>query len=134
MNAAAPPPGGDAVPSHAEFDVHQEEDVVAARSLVMVGIVGVAVGAVGVFFAGLVLVAGVGALHPSSAGPGGPKAASREISNIEQTPVRDTRQGLDLREDQLRELESWRWIDRDAGLAAIPIDQAIDIVVSEGAR
>ena len=38
----------------------------------------------------------------------------------------------DLRERQRRELESWGWVDRKAGIAKIPIDRAIDIVAKEG--
>lgn len=130
-DAPSGPRAGDAP---GDFCVHQEEDVMATGTLVAIGVVGVVVGAVGVFFAGLILVAGVGGLRPSLAGPGGPKAASPEISNVEQTLVRNTRAGLDLHERQLRELDSWGWIDRDAGVAAIPIQQAIDLLVSEGAR
>lgn len=125
MNAATP---------HAEFPVRQEDDVVATTTLVATAVVGIVIGALGVFFAGLILVAGVGALRPSFAGPGGEQPAPREISNIEQTPILDSRRGLDLREQQLRDLRSWGWVDRDAGVAAIPIEQAIDIVVSKGAR
>lgn len=118
---------------HGEFDVHQEDDVVSTRTLVMTGVVGVVIGAAGVVVAGALLVASVGALRPSLAGPGGPKSKGPEISNVEQTSVLDTQKGLDLRAQQGRELESWGWIDRDAGIAALPIDQAIDLVVSGGA-
>lgn len=117
-----------------EFVVRQEDDRISAPSLVATGIVGIVVGAFAVFVAGVLLVVGVGALRPTAAGAGGPKAAPPEIANVEQTPVLDTRRGLDLRARQARELETWGWIDRDAGIAKVPIEQAIDMIVSEGAR
>ena len=40
----------------------------------------------------------------------------------------------DLRTDQLGELREYRWIDRDAGTVAIPIERAMDLVVEERAK
>jgi hypothetical protein len=37
----------------------------------------------------------------------------------------------DLRDAQRRELAGWGWGDRDAGIARIPIDRAMDLVVKE---
>jgi len=37
----------------------------------------------------------------------------------------------DLRDAQRRELAGWGWVDRDAGIARIPIDRAMDLVVKE---
>jgi hypothetical protein len=114
------------------FDVHQEDDQVATRRVVHVALVGVLTGAVGVFCAGVILVASTGALRPKLAGPDGTRPSTAQISKVEQTPIRDTRRGLDLREAQRSELERWSWIDRSAGVATIPIDTAIDIVVERG--
>ncbi|MGD0674199.1 MAG: hypothetical protein ABSC94_02195 [Polyangiaceae bacterium] len=116
------------------FDVRQEDDEISTRLLATTAVIGVAVGAVGVFFAGALLAAETGRLRPTAAGPLGQTAASRTIANIEQTPVLDTKVGLDLRARQSRELEMWRWVDRDGGIASLPIEVAIDIIVSEGAR
>jgi hypothetical protein len=115
-----------------DFEVHQEDDQVATRSVIHVALVGVLTGAAGVFCAGVLLVASTGALRPNVAGPDGTRPSAPEISKIEQTPIRDTRRGLDLREAQRRELERWTWVDRSAGVATIPIDTAIDIVVERG--
>jgi hypothetical protein len=116
-----------------DFEVHQEDDVVAARSVALVGAVGIAIGAVAVVIAGVILTNVDGTVRPSGAGPGGPGAATRTISGIEQTPIWDTEVGVDLREKQRRALAGWGWADRDAGIATIPIDRAIDLVVSEEA-
>ena len=114
-----------------DFEVHQEDDVVPSRRLVRISIASLVVALVGVFFAGLSLVLHDGALQPSFAGPGGPGAAPHEISHVEQTPIWDTRRGEDLEREQRRQLQSWGWVDRDAGLARIPIDRAMDLVVEE---
>jgi hypothetical protein len=117
--------------SGVDFEVHQEDDVVSSSSLVRFGFVSVVIGAVGVFFAGWILVVVVGALRPSFAGPGGPAPAPREIAGIDQTPIWQTRAGEDLLERQRRELDRWSWVDRRAGIANIPIDRAMGLVVEE---
>ena len=117
-----------------DFAVRQEEDRVASGSLIRVGLASIVIGAAGVFFAGAILASQVGTLRPSAAGPHGPRRATRTLSQIEQTPIWETRVGIDLREAQGRELERWGWVDRDAGVAKIPIDQAMDIVAREVSR
>jgi hypothetical protein len=112
------------------FEVRQEEDAIAARSIARAGVVGVVVAAFAVAAAAALLVAVDGRLRPTTAGPGGPLPSRRTISGIEQTPILDTRVGLDLRAQQTDELRRWGWADRDAGLATIPIERAIDVVVS----
>lgn len=117
-----------------DYEVHQEEDVVASRSLLKIYVVSILVGALGVFFAGVILAASTGALQPSLAGPKGPQPALAQLSHVEQTPIRDSERGIDLRRAQLRELASWGWVDRKAGIAQIPIDEAMDVVVEESSR
>jgi len=114
-----------------DFEVHQEEDVVSSAAVLRVAVTSVVIGAIGVFFGGVILAAATGTLRPSFAGPGGPKPVGRTLSEIEQTPVRDTRTGLDLRDAQERELRRWGWVDRRAGVATIPIERAIDVLVAE---
>jgi hypothetical protein len=114
-----------------DFEVHQEADVVPAGILVRVGVVGIFVGVVGVFAAGLLLAVTVGSVQPSFAGPSGPAPVARTISGVEQTPIWQSKAGEDLRDQQRRELGRWSWVDRKAGLANIPIDRAMDLVVEE---
>jgi hypothetical protein len=120
----------------ADFEVTgQMDDVVAGRRLAQIGLASVIIGAVGVFFGGLIVCCSSGALRPSFAGRRGPQRAPDEISHVEQTQVWNAERGIDLRRAQLRELERWGWADRDAGLARIPIEQAMDIVAArEGER
>jgi hypothetical protein len=117
-----------------DFEVHQGRDVVDVRAIAITAVVSFLVGGLGVFFAGVILVATDGALRPSFAGPSGPRPVRRELSHVEQTMIEDTRTGIDLRERQRRELDGWGWVDRDAGVARIPIDRAIEIVAGRTSR
>lgn len=36
---------------------------------------------------------------------------------------------IEMREEQLALLARYRWIDREAGIAAVPIDRAMELVV-----
>jgi hypothetical protein len=117
-----------------DFAVRQEADEVASAKLLRVGIASIFIGALGIFFAGVVVVASIGAIRPNQAGPQGPRTAPRALSHIEQTPIWTARVGLDLRDAQRRDLESWGWVDRRAGIAKIPIERAMDIVAKEAPR
>jgi len=72
------------------------------------------------------------ALRRSFAGASGPRPAPRELSNVEQTPIWGSPLGEDLRARQRRELDEWGWVDRRAGIANIPIDRAMDLLVQRG--
>jgi hypothetical protein len=114
-----------------DYEVRQEPDDVATGSVIRIAVASVVIGAIGVLFAGVILVARIGALQPSFAGPSGPLPAPSEISHIEQTPIFTARAGIDQRDAQRRELDRWGWVDRKAGIARIPIDRAMDIVTRE---
>ena len=112
-----------------DFEPHQEEDLVPSGPIVRVSIVSVLVGAIGVFFAGLIVVAATGDIAPRVAGPGGTKAAPKEIGENEQTQIWKSERGIDLRDAQSAELERWGWADREHHVARIPIDDAMNLVV-----
>lgn len=69
-------------------------------------------------------------------GPGGapPAVAPRTIGSIEQTPITRTAVGLEAHDAQRDVLDAYGWVDRDAGLGAIPIERAMQIVAGEPAR
>jgi hypothetical protein len=112
-----------------DYEPHQEEDLVPTGPIVRVSIVSVLVGAIGVFFAGLIVVAATGSLAPSVAGPGGTRPAPNEIGEIEQTQIWRSERGIDLRKAQRDELERWRWADPEHHVARIPIEEAMQLVV-----
>lgn len=115
----------------AGFRVRQEDDEVDSRAVARVASVSVLIGLLGVVFSAWLLFEVEGTMRPNFAGARGPRPAPVQISRVEQSPIRESRRGIDLRDAQKRELELWRWIDRGSGVAAIPIEQAIDIVVQE---
>lgn len=45
----------------------------------------------------------------------------------ERTPIEATERGIALRRAQRKELETYGWVDRDAGIAHIPIERALDL-------
>jgi hypothetical protein len=116
-----------------DFQVQQEPDAVPSRALVRVSLASVVVGAIGVAVAAWLLIFVVGAVRPSFAAAGGPRPAASQLSGVEQTPIWDARRGEALLARQRLQLESWGWVDRDAGIARIPIERAMDLVV-EGSR
>lgn len=60
-----------------------------------------------------------------------PAVAPRTIGSIEQTQITRTAVGLEAFDAQRAALESWQWIDRDAGIGAIPIERAMQLVGEE---
>jgi hypothetical protein len=115
-----------------DFPVRQEDDVIAGRRLAHIGLTAVVVGAVGVFLAGLLVYAAIGVIQPSAAGPRGTQPAPTAIAHIAQTPIWDTEEGIDLEKRQRGELERLGWVNKAGGMAQIPIEAAIDLVVKEG--
>jgi hypothetical protein len=112
------------------WPVRQEEDAIAAPRLGRLAAGAGVVFAIAVAIAGALLAGVTGRVRPGTTS----RPGTAEISGIEQTPTPETRAGLDLREAQRRELDRWSWIDRDAGLVAMPIERAIDRLVQESAR
>jgi hypothetical protein len=116
-----------------DYEPHQEEDLVPSSAVVRISIVSLLAGALGVFFAALVVVAATGSLAPRVQGSGGAGPAPKEIDEIEQTQIWKSRRGIDLRNSQLEELGRWGWADREHHVARIPIDEAMNLVVQQEA-
>jgi hypothetical protein len=114
-----------------DFPVHQEPEEIEGRPLLRIGVVATFIGAVGVFFAGLIVVASAGALRPSAAGPQGVQPGPKTIARIFQTPIWDSQEGIDLQARQRAQLHELRWANRAGGMARIPIEDAMDLVVRE---
>src|SRR5262249_8111460 len=102
----------------------QEEDRARAGYVLVIAAVAAAVTCWSLVIALCVLRAAGGT-------PGAPPApfAPREIATVEQTLILDVERGMDLRRRQEEALARAAWIDRDAGLAQIPIDVAMQAVV-----
>jgi hypothetical protein len=115
------------------FEVRQEPDSIAGARLAKIAGLAIGVGLVGVFFSGLVLETNTGGIRGHEPGGGAPRPGGREIAHVEQTPILGAPGGFDLRARQREELTRYRWVDRDAGLVGIPIEQAMDLA-ARGAR
>ncbi len=59
-----------------------------------------------------------------------PPAAPRTIGILEQAPILGPGRGLDLRARQEADLHRFGWVDRDAGIARIPIEDAVELLVA----
>jgi hypothetical protein len=113
------------------FPVHQELDVIPAGTLTWIALSAIGVAVVAVLFAALLLETNTGGIRSRAANGAAPRAAGSTISHIEQTPILGPAAGLDLRRQQRNQLSRYRWVDRDAGFAAIPIERAMDLVVEQ---
>ncbi len=71
----------------------------------------------------------VGAAEAARTSYDTPVAAPRDT--LERSLVANDQRGADLQEKRAHDLEHYGWADRDAGVARIPIDRAIDLTVSE---
>jgi hypothetical protein len=58
--------------------------------------------------------------------------APAQLFGIEQTLIDHSERGLSLQRRQRARLESYGWVDRDAGVAHVPIERAIDLCVERG--
>ncbi len=110
-----------------------EEDVLPSGKIYMVG-----VGALIVFFLGS-LAAGIGMsslrkqLNPDGPPPPPAEAGKAKIGVVEQRLFEHANQGPVWREAAQKRLSSFGWVDRQKGIAHIPIDRAMDLV-EKGAR
>ncbi len=113
------------------FAVRQEEDAIAGGRLMRIAVVAIGVGLVGVAFSALLLETNTGGIRGHLPIGVSPRAAGPAIAHVEQTPLFGASGGLELRRRQREELSRYRWVDRDAGLVAIPIERAMDVVAGE---
>lgn len=109
--------------------LRQDEDRLPRRTLVAIAAVGVLV-----FAAAVAAAAGLAATHDAPTRHAVTRGAPDRIGFVEQTLVLDADRGRALRAQQEHELAQYRWIDRDAGVVAIPIERALDVVAADPAR
>ncbi len=103
--------------------VHQEPDLVPGRRLLLLAGSAVFVSALGVLVSCWMLRSNE-ASHPP---PRPISSAAFATGTPERTPIDTTERGLTLRAEQLKRLGGYGWADRDAGIARIPIERAIDL-------
>ena len=106
------------------YVVRQEPEGVSERKVGLVAVIAIAIaiGAVGVAW-WLLPDTHLGR-HPADTEPVG-----EEVGEVYVTRIRRTAIGLQQQEEARKKLLEYGWVDRDEGIARIPIERAMDIVV-----
>jgi hypothetical protein len=110
---------------NAPYRIIQEADAVAGRRLVLITVVALVI-------TGLAIVVSTllgGAPRHAAASSSAPPRAKPTLGMVEQTSIEDTERGVSLREAQRARLRQFGWVDRDAGVARIPIERAMELTV-----
>ena len=108
----------------------QEPDRVPARRLASIGLAGLLVFGLGALWAASVQRGGTGSVRGDSA-PRPALAGQREIGMVYQSRF-DASIAAARNDEARRRLESAGWVDRDAGVARVPIEDAMEIVARRG--
>ena len=104
----------------------QEQDVVAHGLVRNVSLASLALMAIS-------LAAVVGLMGGVKSGYGQtPPTAPTTIGTIEQTLILSEGRGTRERAVGRTQLDALEWVDRDAGIARIPIERAMDLVARDG--
>ncbi|MDB4935542.1 MAG: hypothetical protein JWP87_2514 [Labilithrix sp.] len=114
-------------PPREPFVVRQEPDRLARRKLALVSATSIAIAAMATASAWLLLEAD--SRGPEAARAPAPPAAG--VGTAERTLIETTERGLTLRAAQREALEHYGWVDRDAGIARIPVERAMDMVADD---
>ncbi len=110
-----------------------EEDVLPSSRIYAVGVVALIVFFLGSLSAGLGMSALRKQLNPDGPAPLPTEAGKAKIGMVEQRLFEHSNQGPVWREAAQRRLSTYGWVDRQKGVAHIPIDRAYDLV-EKGAR
>jgi hypothetical protein len=110
-----------------------EEDRVPSGRIVAVGVAALLVFFVGSLAAGLGMRAMQRNVNPDGPAPMPDQAGKAKIGFVEQRLFENANQGVAWRAQAERQLGSYGWVDKQKGLAHIPIDRAMDLV-AKGAR
>ena len=99
------------------------DDQLPGRKLAVIAVIGI-----GVVLAGAAVSTALVLVRPASP-PGGGQAPSA-IGMVEQTPIGVQDRGLAVARRERAALDLGGWVDRDAGIAQVPIEQAMARVVA----
>lgn len=102
-----------------------EPDVVSSRAVLLV--MGGSLVAVLVSVAVARMLSGDAPGPRTAAEPGEPIGVPPEVNAMETEPFAVRAQGIEEHRQSERVLESYGWVDREAGIVHIPIERAIDL-------
>jgi len=109
----------------------QEIDRVPVRRVVLVGVAGLVVFAVGGTWAVTLQRGATGSVRSGVTSSPAAHAGEPEVGMVYQQPF--AKPIAAAKQASARErLESTGWVDRDAGVVHVPIEQAMDLVVARG--
>jgi hypothetical protein len=114
------------------FPVRQEEDSLPSSRLLRVAVLSVGAGVLGVALSVVLLETNTGGIRGERSPPVAPSIGERALAGVDQAPIADSPAPAEVRARQRSALSQYQWVDRDAGLASIPIERAMDLLV-EGA-
>jgi hypothetical protein len=114
-----------------DFEVRSEEDVLPPRPfLTLIGAV-VVIAFFWVAVAWVILDAREDAVRPGRRFPEREVTRKDVVSGIEQTLIEVRDHGAELAARKRAQLDGFGWVDREAGVVHIPIDEAIGILAGE---
>jgi hypothetical protein len=110
-----------------DFEVQQAEDVVPTRRLAIIACAAFGIGAACVAISAYLESAHLRELRAGVRSYPAPAPSG----TTERTLIETTYRGHDLNRAQLEALDSYGWIDRQNGIARIPIERAIELTVEQ---
>ncbi|HZX67222.1 MAG TPA: hypothetical protein VFE76_17595 [Myxococcales bacterium] len=109
----------------------QAEEAIASGKVLLVGIIALVVFGGAAFWSTQIWRQTRFGLEPTGPVAPGAEIGKAEIGIVDQTPFETVRTAERTRDEQHKQLQSYGWIDRDKGVIHVPIDKAIDQLVSE---
>jgi hypothetical protein len=113
-------------PPEAQADEH-----VAGTKVVAIGVTALVVFGAAVAWSAKILDRTARTLSPSGPLPVGKEIGKTEIGIVDQTPFETTRGAELYRREQLKRLNGYGWVDPNKGIIHVPIDRAIDELLSQ---
>ena len=109
--------------------VRAEPDVIATPRLVAIAVATLALFLVASLATGWGMEWWRGRLLPEGPPPLPAEVGLSKIGLVEQRPFENTRTGEDWVAAQRRQLESYGWVDRKAGIIHLPVEQGMERVL-----
>ena len=113
-------------PPEAQADEH-----VASFKIVAVGVIALLVFGAATVWSARILDRTARTLSPAGPLPVGKEIGKPEIGIVDQTPFEITRGAEKYRREALQRLNSYGWVDPQKGVIHVPIDKAIDQLLSQ---
>ena len=112
----------------------QQDSGVHVGKIIAVALGALVVFAAGTYWSSQILKVQSRLLQPRGPDPIPSQIGQGEIGIVDQAPFDVTRTLQNYRTDRNKRLGSWGWVDRKQGIVHMPIEQAMDLVVKEGAK